>query len=192
MVENWAGYVQRNFDSNAEKTLEELRGIVHEKKTPEVEAEKIRGQEVKAIPSRPVGKLEHAKQRELLEQYEKKWADMGAMGQALSSQINASAEDVKDTVREESAAQNDVLAAIAHAVGAVPGDLEAQQKQQRATLAKTTKEIKAQQAQTAAGIGKMAYLRGDPTMMRFRVENVFPLLSSHRHVNYISIYIYIL
>ena len=51
--------------------------------------------------------------RELLEQYEKKWADMGAMGQALSSQINASAEDVKDTVREEAAAQNDVLAAIA-------------------------------------------------------------------------------
>ena len=71
------------------------------------------------------------------------------------------------------------VAAIAHAVGAGdPGDLEAQQKHQRAALAKTTKEIKAQQAQTAAGIGKMAYLRSDPTMMRFRVENVFSLCDS--------------
>jgi hypothetical protein len=68
------------------------------------------------------------------------------------------------------------VAAIAHAVGAVPGDLEAQQKHQRATLAKTTKDIKTQQAETAAGIGKMAYLRDDPTMMRFVVEKVQPTI----------------
>ena len=175
LVPNWATYAKLNFelpDPGPEGCLRELRKMVADKATPDYKGGK-KGGEAKPIPSRPLGDLEHAKLRGLLELYEKKWADMGAMGQALSSQINASAEDVKDTVREEAAAQNDVLAAIAHAVGAgPPGDKKTQQKIRRIALAKLGEEIKAEQAQTAAGIGKMAYLRSDPTMMRFVVEKV--------------------
>ena len=121
LAPNWATYAKLNFelpDPGPEGCLRELRKMVADKATPYYQGGK-KGGTAKPIQSRPLGDLEHAKLRQLLEHYEKKWADMGAMGQALSSQINASAEDIKDTVREEAAKRNNVLQRLEAGVSAL-------------------------------------------------------------------------
>ena len=88
-LRNWPDYVERSFAKAPQDLLEELRKMVAGKHTPKVEAGTKRGGKVNAIPSRPLGNLEVAKLNYVLMDYEKKWADMGPMGQALCKQIKA-------------------------------------------------------------------------------------------------------
>ena len=89
LVANWPDYVERSFEKAPKDMMSQLRKMIDDKATPKVEAHKVRGQEVKPIDSRPLGDLEFAKLSELLEEYEKKWESMGAMGRALSNQMDA-------------------------------------------------------------------------------------------------------
>ena len=77
--------------------------MVARKHTPMLEAGTKRGGKVNAIPSRPLGNLEFAKLNELLVDYEKKWADMGPMGQAPCKHMKA-ARHVSFMRKESSAA----------------------------------------------------------------------------------------
>ena len=98
LVDSWSDYVARTFVKGPNDMMSQLQKMIQTKETLQVEAHKVRGQDVKPIPSRPLCVLELAKLNELLAQYEKKWSDMGAMGQALSNQINEGNKAVEDTV----------------------------------------------------------------------------------------------
>ena len=61
LVANWPDYVERTFEKAPDHMMHQLRKMVEDKKTPKVEAHKVRGQTVKPIDSRPLGDLEFAK-----------------------------------------------------------------------------------------------------------------------------------
>ena len=91
-MENWPDYVARSFAKNPKELIEELRQIVADKSTPEVEATIKRGGKVNAIPARSLVEchLELARLDELLKEYEKKWEAMGEASQVLSTQMRRS------------------------------------------------------------------------------------------------------
>ena len=53
LVANWPDYVERMFEKAPDHMMHQLRKMVEDKKTPKVEAHKVRGQTVKPIDSRP-------------------------------------------------------------------------------------------------------------------------------------------
>ncbi len=112
LVNKWPVYVARFYTIDKEGALNELRGIAQSAKTPRVDAVKKQGQTVKQIDPRELGELEVVKVRELLEQYKKKYADMGPINQELSKQATANAEEIKEVVREECADQRERLATL--------------------------------------------------------------------------------
>ena len=72
LVANWPDYVERMFEKAPDHMMHQLRKMVEDKKTPKVEAHKVRGQTVKPINSRPLGDLEFAKLEKSLLIYEEK------------------------------------------------------------------------------------------------------------------------
>ena len=72
LVANWPDYVERAFEKAPDHMMHQLRKMVEDKKTPKVEAHKVRGQTVKPINSRPLGDLEFAKLEKSLLIYEEK------------------------------------------------------------------------------------------------------------------------
>ena len=87
LVDHWPDYVARSFAKSPKELIEELRQIVADKSTPEVEATIKRGGKVNAIPARSLVEchLELARLDELLKEYEKKWE---AMGEAIGAGFN--------------------------------------------------------------------------------------------------------
>jgi hypothetical protein len=99
LVGNWPDYVERSFARAPKDSLEELRKIVADKSTPEVEAGTKRGGKVSAIPARPLGDLEFATLSDLLKEYEKKLEAMGVpppLRQAFEKVTQKSKEAVHD------------------------------------------------------------------------------------------------
>ena len=96
LVANWPDYVERTFEKAPNHMMHQLRKMAEDKKTPKVEAHKVRGQTVKPIDSRPLGDLEFAKLEKLLLIYEEKlkaWWEAKNAGQVGQSAIKRKAEE---------------------------------------------------------------------------------------------------
>ena len=110
LVKNWEMYIHLNFtlpDPGAPAAFRELKEMIEARKTPDYKGG-AKGGVARPIQPRSLGSLELKKLQELLPAYEKKlkewWKkkDIGQVGHALSDQMAASTDDLKDHVTRTS------------------------------------------------------------------------------------------